>query len=195
MAKQFGVTDEIYFQCKTCKKFVFKVLGAITHLKRKHGINSKMDELEEHFTVARNPPQEVIDTVKKKSDYQKSWRDQRRANARSGSQGPAKPNGPHYECHDCGKVVKDKQAAYGHARRCHNKVASEVGFTETDKPVSGSSHSKSARTPFSPSSLMNNTPRLVKITNSKATETGLLLTVEIEIPTPYLAAMVVPTLT
>lgn len=188
MTKQYTVNDEIFLRCNNCKKILFKPLGAITHLKRRHGINCKLTDIDTHFTLEKNPPQGIIDAVKKKSEYQRVWRDEKRSKTRQDTLAPSPSPVFHYECHLCKAVLRSKQSAYGHARNCHGQTASQVGFDETTKPVTGKNVFRKPE-PES-ASLVDSMPRIVSIKDSKVTQDGILLTVEIEVATPFVAAVV-----
>lgn len=188
MGKPYSVSDEIFLRCNKCKKILFKPLGAITHLKRSHAINCKLADIDSHFTLETKPPQDVIDAVKRKAEYQRIWRGQKRGVPNKPGQAPPPPSEIHYECSRCGAVVKSKQSAYGHSRRMHNSTASQVGFSETTKPITKRDAFK--KTEPESESLVDSMPRIVSIKDSKVTPDGLLLTVEIQVATPFVAAVV-----
>lgn len=193
--KKYNSKDEVYFKCNKsgCGKVLFKVFGAIVHAKKGHGLSLAMEDIPKHFSEIKDPPRAVIDKIQKKKKPQEGYKKRIKAQQQPGD------DEVNFECNACGIIVGHKTSLRGHCKRIHNKPSSEVGYKETNKPVTNpnySKHKKTKRQEPDPelSGILEHMPQIIDVLGAEVVDGEVVLTFRMKMSTPWMAATIIPSL-
>jgi len=89
-SKKPDLKDFVFYECKKCKKLALDFMGAIGHARKSHGIKVHKDQILKYFTIAENPPAEMVEALLRKRKYQHNSLERKRQGKPASDKSPRK---------------------------------------------------------------------------------------------------------